>query len=165
MSSKKNRKIREALERIYGEGCMFQKARIERRIEQLGGIKTYKQFKEEHRYTLKKIKAFEGVMTLHHLKHLSEKGETTIENGAVINSLAHTYLHSLPREDEEKINDMLREYKKCKVEFVDDLPEVANQFEIHYAMVKPSDISRSIEKQRKRDKKEFERLRKEFEDR
>lgn len=162
MSSKKNRKIREALERIYGEGCMFQKARIEQRIEQLGGIKTYKQFKEQHRYTLKKIKAFEGMMTYHHIKHKAEGGETSIENGAVINSLAHTYMHSLPRADEEVINDMLRDYKKCKVEFIDELD---TEIEVHYSMVKPSDISRSIEKQRKRDKKEFERERLKWEDR
>ena len=155
MSSKKNRKIREALERIYGEGCMFQKARIEKRIEQLGGIKTYKQFKEQHKYTLKKIKAFENIQTYHHLQHKSENGQTTIENGAVINSLAHTYMHSLPRADEEIINNMLRDYKKCKVVITDNVPEI----EVHYSMVKPSDISRSIEKQRKRDKKEFERER------
>ena len=31
------------------------------------------------------------------------------------------YIHSLPRKQEELINDMLREYKKCKIEFVDDL--------------------------------------------
>lgn len=161
MSSKKNRKIREALERIYGEGCMFQKARIEKRIEQLGGIKTYKQFKEEHRYTFKKIKVFEGMMTYHHLLHKSENGETSIENGAVVNSLAHTYMHSLPRADEEVINDMLRDYKKCKVVITDDVPKI----ELHYTMVKPSDISRSIDKQRRKDKKEFERLRKEYEDR
>ena len=160
MSSKKNRKIRELLEKIYGEGCMFQKAKIEKRIEQLGEIRTYRQFKEEHRYKLKKIKIFEQMMSLHHLKHKSEGGQTTVDNGAVINSLAHTYLHSLPRADEEIINDMLREYKKCRVVF-DDVPQI----EVHYAMVKPSDLSRSIDKQRRKDKKEFERLRKEYEDR
>lgn len=163
MSSKKNRKIREALERIYGEGCMFQKARIEKRIEQLGGIKTYKQFKEQHRYTLKKIKAFENIQTLHHLQHKSENGKTTIENGAVINSLAHTYLHSLPRADEEVINNMLRDYKKCKVVITDDVPEI----EVHCAMVKPSQLSRSekIDRDRRKDKKEFEKVRKNYEDR
>lgn len=31
------------------------------------------------------------------------------------------YIHSLPRNQEEIINDMLREYKKCKIEFVDEL--------------------------------------------
>lgn len=164
MSSKKNRKIREALERIYGEGCMFQKARIEQRIEELGGIKTYKQFKEEHKYTLKKIKAFENIQTLHHLVHKSEKGQTTIENGAVVNSLAHTYLHSLPRADEEKINDMLREYKKCKVEFVDDLD---TEIEVKTVLIKPSSLSKSekIDRERRKKDKEWKRIKKEWEDR
>ena len=35
--------------------------------------------------------------------------------------LAHRYIHSLPREHEEVINNMLREYKKCKVVFVEDI--------------------------------------------
>lgn len=94
MSSKKNRKIREALERIYGEGCMFQKARIEQRIEQLGGIKTYKQFKEQHRYTLKKIKAFEGMMTYHHIKHKSERWRNKYRKWCS-NKQFSTYLYAL----------------------------------------------------------------------
>lgn len=39
-------------------------------------------------------------------------GDTSIENCTNINRLAHDYLHSLPREQEEVINDMLREHKK-----------------------------------------------------
>lgn len=38
-------------------------------------------------------------------------GATTEENGAVINELAHQYIHSLPRQQEEVVNDMLREFK------------------------------------------------------
>ena len=64
-------------------------------------------------------------MNYHHLKHKSEGGETTIENGAIVSALAHMYMHSLPREQEEFINDELRKYKQeideCKVVFVDDL--------------------------------------------
>lgn len=30
-------------------------------------------------------------------------------------------MHSLPRSQEEIINDMLRDYKKCKIEFTDEL--------------------------------------------
>ncbi len=64
-------------------------------------------------------------MNLHHLKHKSEGGATNVENGAVINSLAHMYIHSLPRNQEEYINNLLREYKKqvdeCRVIITDDL--------------------------------------------
>ena len=70
MSSNKN--IRKRLEEIYGKGCMFKKAGIERRIEKLKRIKTYKRFLEEKKYTKKKIKHYEGIMTYHHLVHKSE---------------------------------------------------------------------------------------------
>ena len=51
-------------------------------------------------------------MTYHHLEHNADGGKTNVENGAVVNELAHRYLHSLPRQDEEIINDMLRDYKR-----------------------------------------------------
>lgn len=121
MSSHKNKIIRERLEKIYGKGCMFQKAYIAERIEKMGGIKTYREYQREHKYTLKKIKKLEETMTLHHLKHRSEGGATSERNGAVVNSLAHGYLHSLPRHEEEIVNNMLREYKECGVVFEEDL--------------------------------------------
>lgn len=121
MANKRNQKVRKELEEEYGNDCMFKKAGIEKKIERIRGMKTYKQFKEEKRYTLKFIEHYEGQMTLHHLKHVEEGGETTKENGAIVSALGQFYIHSLPREQEEIINNMLREYKKCKIEFVDDL--------------------------------------------
>lgn len=154
---KKNRKIREELERIYGEGCFFQKARVEKRIEEIGGIKTYKQFKEQHRYKLKRERVFENMMTLHHLKHISEGGETTVENGAVVGSLPHMYMHSLPREQEEIINDMLREFKECKVVYEDFEPPVKIKIR-EFSIDKRGRLER-------RDKNEMAKLKKEYEDR
>lgn len=106
-----NKSVRKILERKYGKGCMFKKANCEEQIERLRTIKTFKKYLEEKRYTGKKIKKLEKQMTFHHLKHRSEGGETTPENGGVINELAHAYMHSLPREHEEIINNMIREYK------------------------------------------------------
>lgn len=130
VSSHKNKVIRERLERIYGKGCMFQKALIAERIEAIGGIKTYKEYIEEHRYSFKKVKKLEETMTLHHIKHRANGGATSERNGAVVNSLAHGYLHSLERAEEEIVNGMLREYKagidsgryeRVDVELVEDL--------------------------------------------
>ena len=122
---KQNKKIREQLERQYGKGCMFKKAKIEEKIEAKKIIKTYKKFLEEKHFKGKLIKLYNSQMNLHHLKHKSEGGETTLENGAVLSSIAHMYIHSLPREQEEFVNNQLREYKRqvdeCKVVFVDDL--------------------------------------------
>ena len=50
-------------------------------------------------------------MTLHHLRHRSEDGATSERNGAVVNSLAHGYLHSVERAEGEIVNGMLRDYK------------------------------------------------------
>lgn len=105
-----NKGVRELLEIIYGKDCMFYKAKIPERLKGTN-IKGYKQFIGELHYKSKKLHILERTLTLHHLKHQSEGGETTIENGAVVNELAHRYLHSLPREQEEIINNMLREYK------------------------------------------------------
>ena len=49
---------------------------------------------------------------MHHLKHRSENGATTVENGANVSEISHQYLHSLPREQEEIINNMLRQWKR-----------------------------------------------------
>lgn len=120
-----NKKIRKRLEKKYGKGCMFKKAHIEEKIEAKRTIKTYKQFIEEKHFTGKMIYIYENQMNLHHLVHRAEGGETTMENGAVVNSLAHMYMHSLPREQEEEINEELRQYKQdideCKIVLVDDI--------------------------------------------
>lgn len=118
-----NKTIRKILEELYEKGCMFKKAKIEEKIEAKRTIKTYKRFLQEKRYTKKQIERFEKIMTVHHLKHSSEGGKTDIKNTAIVNALAHCYMHSLPREQEEYINNELRKYKgqKCKVVFVDKL--------------------------------------------
>lgn len=108
-----NKTARQELERIYGKGCMFFKANIPERLRQAGiQIKGYKVFVGEKRYKGKKIKRLETTMTYHHLEHNADGGKTNVENGAIVNELAHRYMHSLPRQDEEIINDMLRDYKR-----------------------------------------------------
>ena len=74
----------------------------------MGGIRTYKAFEKERRFKGVKIS---HQITYHHLQHQSEGGPTTIANGANIEEIVHQYIHSLPREQEEIINNMLREFK------------------------------------------------------
>ena len=106
-----NSSMKAELQRIYGKGCMFRKAEIAKQIEEMGGIKTYRRYVQETRYKRRRINLLENRLTYHHLQHRSEGGLTDLNNGAVINELAHRYLHSLPRDEEEVINDMLRYYK------------------------------------------------------
>ena len=99
--SKSNKTARQELERICGKGCMFKRARCAQRIEEMGGIKTFKVFVKEKKFRGKKISY---QMTFHHLKHKSEGGQTSIENGANVEEIAHQYMHSLPREQEDMGN-------------------------------------------------------------
>ena len=108
MSKNKNRQIRQQLTRLYGEGCFFERAHIAEKIEKMGGIKTYKKFLQEKRYTGKKIV---NQISMHHLCHRSEGGSTTVYNGANVSTVAHQSLHSLPRDQEEIINNELRRFK------------------------------------------------------
>lgn len=105
---KSNKRAKQALIEIYGNGCMFEKARIAEKIEQMGGIRTYRSYVAEKRFKGKSIKK---QLTYHHLRHKSDGGPANVENGAVVEATAHAYLHSLPRHQEEIINNMLRLYK------------------------------------------------------
>lgn len=66
----KNKTAKNELIKIYGEHCMFEKARIAERIEAMGGIRTYKSYVAEKRFKGKKISK---QLTYHHLKHKSER--------------------------------------------------------------------------------------------
>ena len=107
MSNKRNKQARKELERIYGKGCFFARARIAERIETTDEL-SFKRFVEYKRYKGKKIS---HRITYHHLVHRADGGKATVENGANVEEIAHQYLHSLPRAKEEVINNMLREWK------------------------------------------------------
>ena len=70
MGNKRNKKVREQLEQIYGKTCMLHEGLK---------IKGYKYCKAK--YTGKSI---EKQLTLHHIIPKSKGGETTIRNGAVV---------------------------------------------------------------------------------
>lgn len=105
---KNNKRAKEELMELYGKGCMFEKAHIAERIAKMGGIKTYASYLAGKKFKGKSIKK---QLTYHHLQHKSDGGRATVENGAVVDVTAHAYLHSLPRHQEEIINNMLRAYK------------------------------------------------------
>ena len=123
MSNNKNARL--VLESIYGKGSMFKKAECEKQIEkQKLKIKGYKRFLQEKRYSGKILKTKLRQMTYHHLQHRSEGGKTDVENGAILSTLEHEYIHSLSREQEEVINNMIREYKsKAILNFCILIPE------------------------------------------
>ena len=103
-----NKKIKEKLCKKYGNHCMFEESPIrkDKRV-----IKSYKKFLRTTKYNKKKIRKLKTILTVHHLKHVSEGGETSIENTAILSEISHRYFHSLPRREEEILNEALRKYK------------------------------------------------------
>ena len=71
--SNKNRSAKKELERLYGKGCFFNRARCAERIEAMGGIKTFKIFVQEKRF---KGKPISHQITSHHLNHKSERRQS-----------------------------------------------------------------------------------------
>lgn len=106
-----NKRKREQLEQIYGKGSMFQKAKTEEYIETLPRIKGIKQYVKERKYSGKQLQKLTAEMQYHHMKHKSEGGKTTLENGAVVSGLEHQYMHAQPRPYEEIMNEHIRQWK------------------------------------------------------
>ena len=104
---KKIAPARRRLERIYGKVDMFVKAEVEKKLEELH-IKGYAVFEQEKRL---KGKPISQQLTFHHLKHRSEGGDRSEENGSLIGLTRHEYMHSLPRDEEEIANNIIREWK------------------------------------------------------
>lgn len=172
MGNKRNQSVRKEMQRLYGKGDMFDKAGIEQKIEEKRTIKTYKQFLEEKHYTRKFITMYDKQMTVHHLKHKADGGETSKENCVITSALKQFYIHSLPRQDEEVINNYFREYlrekekelkekqgtyKKVKVQKVDDLETgVEVKFtDIELTEEESIEYQKYLEERRKRINKKF----------
>ena len=147
-----NKRVHKQLALIYGEKCMFLASHCDN-----ASYRTY-----QGRYTSKEMKRLVKTLTVHHLKHRSEGGKATIENCSLVNELAHRYLHSLPREYEEIINDRIRKWKECQlIETELDMP-----IEINFATLSvDKDKKIRVEKLEREQKKEMQKLRKEYEDR
>lgn len=144
-----NKSAKEKLIKLYGEECFIEKLHLrkdtERHYTGKGQLKRMKQ------------------LTYHHIRMKKDGGKATVENGALLSNENHSWFHKQSKEEQERMNKAFQEYKKCKIEFTDDVPEI----EVHYSMVKPSQLSRSekIDRDRRKDKKNFERVRKYYEDR
>lgn len=169
-----NKKKRQELEQIYGEGSMFEKAKTEEYVSTLPKIKGYKVFLKEKHYTSKDIARLKKRMNYHHLQHRAEGGGTTIENGAIVSEIEHRYLHSLPRNQEEIINNHIRQWKldfiSLTTESVIDSKEIDIDLSKDFIEIPAHDYKKRtkkelIHKQRKQEKRELQKLKKEWEER
>lgn len=173
-----NKAKREELERIYGKGSMFQKSHCEDYVSTLPKIKGYRKYLKEKHYTGKDIRE---QLEYHHMQHRAEGGRTNLDNGAVVTRSEHSYMHSLPREQEEIINNHIRQWK------IDFITMTGSGGEIDHAEVEPEPVQDYIEiavakdyckehktkltrkqieeRERRREKRELQKLKKEWEER
>lgn len=170
-----NKSKRDELEKIYGSGSMFQRSKAEVYISTLPRIKGIQRFIREKHYSTKEINKLVRRMNYHHMKHVSEGGATTLENGAVVNELEHRYMHDLPRSHEEIINNHIRKWKvdfltlttegvQESGELVQDDSTETIEIPVH-TYHRKVDLRKAEERRRRQEKREFNRLRKEMEDR
>lgn len=169
-----NKKRREELEQIYGPGSMFEKAKTEEYISTLPKIKGYRRFIKEKHFTTKEIRKLTKRMNYHHLEHRADGGPTSVENGAVVNELEHRYIHSLPRGHEEIINNHIRKWKidfiSLSTEGIIDSQEVEvdlnkDVIEIPVVTYHKKSKKQIQAEERRKEKREFQKLKKEYEGR
>lgn len=169
-----NKSKREELERIYGPGSMFERSHAEDYISTLPRIKGYHRFIKEGHFTSKDIAKLIKRMNYHHLEHKADGGGTTLENGAVVNELEHRYMHSLPRNQEEIINNHIRQWKidfiALTTEKVIDSEQIQIDLNKDFIEIPVHDYKKMtkkdlIRKQRRKEKKELQRIKKEYEER
>lgn len=127
-----NKSAKQKLIELYGPECFIDKLHL-------------RHDKNRH-YTSKKQMKRMKELTYHHILERRNGGKSTVENGALLSAENHAWFHRQPYKSQKKMNAIFQEYKRCKIEFTDDIPEI----NIRYAIISPSDISRSIKKERKR---------------
>ena len=157
-----NKSVKEAMIRRYGNKCFIERLKL----RDTSGL----------RYTgcgqLKRMKQ----LTYHHIRMKSQGGKATIENGALLSAENHQWFHKQSKPDQTRMNEMFQELKRqidreeCRVEFVE---EIRCPFEAQFVEVSLDEkghldlnrLERIKQKERKKEKRDLQRIKKEWEDR
>lgn len=137
-----NKSAKDKLIKLYGKECFIDKLHLRK--------------DKERKYTSKKQYKKMKELTYHHIKEVSEGGETTVENGALLSLENHIWFNNQPKEVQNKLNKKFQEYKKCNVIIEEDL---RLPIEIKGAFI---DFK---EKEKRKQKRKIQKLKKEVEDR
>lgn len=89
MGKRSNATVRNLMVHIYGRECMLC-----------------------HRKLNSKRKNKKNLITFHHIVPVSEGGETTVENGAILCARCHENLHRQIPEIQRKLNKRIIKHKK-----------------------------------------------------
>lgn len=150
-----NRQAKERLIQLYGAECFIDKLhlRVDDKPRHYKGKAQMKRMKQ---------------LTYHHIKEKSKGGKATVENGAILSAENHEWFNKQTPEKQAELNRKFQEYKKCAIQFTDDLD---TGIEIRTIVFEPQEIFKEEKQKRKnrieknKQKQELQRLRKEYEDR
>lgn len=147
-----NKSAKEALIRRYGNKCFIERLHLRDTTGlKYKGCGQYRRMKQ---------------LSYHHIVEKSKGGRATIENGALLSTENHEWFHKQSKADQQRMNKMFQElkrkidYEECRVEEVEEIkcPFEADFLEIDIRV-------REKENERKQEKRELQRLKKEYEDR
>ena len=153
-----NKAAKEALIKRYGNVCFIERLKLrDTKGMKYTGCGQYKRMKQ---------------LTYHHILEKAKGGKATIENGALLSEENHEWFHRQPKESQRIMNGMFQDlkrridYKEIPIEYVE---EVECPFEANFAelLIETRKLTKEqIEnKRRKEEKRELQRLRKEYEER
>lgn len=138
-----NKQAKEKLIKLFGEECFIEKLHLRKDTE-------------TRRYTGKAQMKRMKQLTYHHILEKRKGGKATVENGAILSVENHEWFNKQTEEVQKELNKKFQEYKKCKIEFTDELD---TGIEIKTVIFEPK------VKKKNKDRKELQRLKKEYEDR
>lgn len=95
--------IRRRMAQVYKNVCMMEASGI-------------RYIPKNKRIRIKGYKKSQEQLTYHHLVKKENGGKVTEDNGAILKRYNHEWLHSLPSDKQELVNEKLRQYKLAVVE-------------------------------------------------
>jgi len=148
-----NKSAKERLIKLYGPECFIEKLKLRDTSNlKYTGRKQYERMKQ---------------LTYHHILEKRNGGRATVENGALLSFENHMWFNKQDRQSQTKMNNMFKAYKECKVILDNDIPmdyvvqlaelEVTN----NGIKIKKADL----DKQRRREKRQLQKIKKDYEDR
>lgn len=151
--SGKNKRAKEELIRRYGAECFIDRLHLrDDKERKYTGKGQYKRMKQ---------------LTYHHIKMRKDGGKANVENGALLSADNHSWFHQQPIQRQREMNDMFQELKReldhIEIEYVDDLETPIKVNAVSISVTKDKHVI--IEKLRRDEEREFQRERKEYEDR
>ena len=153
-----NKSVKNKLIKLYGAECFIEKLHL-------------RQDKKPRHYTSKGQYKRMKELTYHHILEKSKGGKATVENGALLSNENHQWFHKQSASSQGYMNAIFQEYKKqaneCKVTFVDfiETPYKIDPIEISVENGRINAKKLNYEKDKRNEKRQLQRLKKEYEDR